>query len=332
MDYANILKNIQSKQFEKFYLLHGEEGYFMDVITKMLIDNVLEEHERDFNQSIYYGKDCDILNVISDAKGYPMMAERKLVIIKEAQDIKPSDFDLIEKYLNDPSEQTIFVLNYKYKKFDSRKKVFKLAQKVGLVFHSEKVKEWNLSKWISDFVKSKGFGITEKASMLLAEFLGTDLSLISKEIDKLSLLIEKGTTINDVHIEDNIGISKDYNMFELSNAFSVRDIQKTYRIIDYFEHNPKAGNIIPIISMLFNSHIQLMKYHFITNKQNAARELRVAPFLVNKIAQTAKIYNPKKIAYNISVLHEYDLKSKGVGNSNFSQGELMKEMFYKLMH
>ncbi len=332
MEYANILKNIQAKQFEKIYFLHGEEGFFMDIITKMLIENVLEEHEKDFNQSIYYGKDCDLLNVLSDAKGYPMMAEQKLVIIKEAQDIKPSDFDLIEKYFNDPSDQTIFVINYKYKKFDSRKKLFKLAQKVGLVFHSEKVRDYNLPKWISGFVKGKGFGITEKASMLLAEFLGTDLGLIAKEIDKLSLLIEKGTTINEVHIEDNIGISKDYNMFELSNAFSLRDINKTYKIIDHFEHNPKAGNIIPIISMLFNSHIQLMKYHFLPSKQNAAQVLRVAPFLVKKIAQTATIYNPKKLAFNITVLHEYDLKAKGVGNSNFSQGDLMKEMFYKLMH
>ena len=332
MDHIRIIKDIEAKKFEKIYFLHGEEAYYIDQITDAIIANALEESERDFNQSILYGKDSDALSIISEAKGYPMMAERRLVVLKEAQDFK--GIEDLTPYFEDPSEQTIFVVNYKYKKYDSRKKSLKAAAKNGIVFKSDKVPEYKLSDWISSFVKTEGFGITPKASILIAEFLGNDLSKISNELDKLKILVEKGTTINEVHIEENIGISKDYNVFELVNAIAVRDITKANMIVDYFDHNPKATSIIVVVSNLFNHFSKLMRIHFLQNKSKEAiaASLKVHPFVASQLLNSTKIYNPKKIAANIAILHEYDLKSKGIKNSSFTHGQLMKELIYRLMH
>lgn len=332
MDHKAIIKDIEQKKFEKVYFLHGEEGYFIDEITKALVDNVLEDHERDFNQVVMYGKDSEVLAVISEAKGYPMMAEKKLVIIREAQDLK--DFDELESYFENPSDRTVFVINYKHKTYDTRKKIAKVIAKNGLIFKSEKVKDYQVAEWISSYVKSVGYGITSKASILLSEFLGNDLSRITNELEKLFLLLEKGTDINDIHIEENIGISKDYNPFELTNAISVRDVPKAFKIANYFEHNPKAGDMMVVIPSTFNFFSKLMRIHFLPNKsqQSVASELKIHPFVATQYINATKVYNPKKIAANIAILHEYDLKAKGIGNSSFSQGELMREMIYRLLH
>lgn len=332
MDHLPIIKEIEAKQFKPIYFLHGEEAYYIDAITDAILKHALEDHEKDFNQSILYGKDTDAMSLISEAKGYPMMAERRVVVLKEAQDFRGME-DLLP-YFEAPSQQTVFVINYKYKNYDSRKKSIKAAQKNGLVFKSAKVPEYKLSDWIGSYVKNKGFGITPKATMLLAEFLGNDLSKIINELEKLSILVEAGTTINEIHIEENIGISKDYNVFELVNAISIRDVPKAMKIVDYFDHNHKATSIIVVISNLFNHFSRLMKIHFMENKSKdaIASAFRVPPFVANQMMASAKIYNPKKLAVNISILHEFDLKSKGINNSSFSEGELMKEMVYRLMH
>jgi DNA polymerase-3 subunit delta len=332
MAHRSIIKDIENKKFEKIYFLHGEEGYFIDEITKALVKNVLEEHERDFNQAVMYGKDSEVLNVVSECKGYPMMAERKLVILKEAQDLK--DFDLLESYFENPSDRTVFVINYKHKTFDTRKKIAKTATKSGIMFKSEKVKDYQLAEWITNYVKSVGYSITSKASILLSEFLGSDISRITNELDKLFLLLEKGTAINDIHIEENIGISKDYNPFELINAISVRDVTKAFNIANYFDHNPKAGDMMVVIPSAFNFFSKLMRIHFLPNKtkEAVAASLKVHPFVAQQHIGATKIFNPKKIAVNIAILHEYDLKVKGIGNSSFSQGDLMREMIYRLLH
>ncbi len=332
MDHKLIIQDIKQGKFEKIYFLHGEEAYFIDAITDAIIEHALEEHERDFNQTILYGKDSDALSIISEAKGYPMMAERRLVVLKEAQDFR--GLEDLTPYFESPSEQTIFVVNYKYKKYDTRKKSIKAAAKNGIVFKSDKVPEYKLAEWISAFVSSSGYSVTPKASMLIAEFLGNDLSKIVNELDKLQILVEKGTTINEIHIEENIGISKDYNVFELINAISARDITKANKIVDYFDHNPKATSIIVVVSNLFNHFSKLMKIHFLQNKSReaVAQAVRVPPFVAGQLLSSTKIYNPKKIAANIAILHEYDLKSKGVENSSFTHGQLMKELVYQLMH
>lgn len=332
MDHELVIKNIEAKQFEKIYFLHGEEPYFIDQITNAIVEHALEEHERDFNQSIIYGKEAEALSLMAEAKGYPMMAERRVVILKEAQDFRGME-DLLP-YFESPSDQTVFVINYKYKTYDARKKSLKAAAQNGLVFKSARVKDYKLPDWVKSYVAQKGYGITPKASMLLAEFLGNDLSKIVNELEKLDLLIEKGTTINEVHVEENIGISKDYNVFELVNAVGARNVEKALKIVDYFDHNPKATSIVVVVSNLFNHFSRLMKIHFLQNKSREAiaSALRVHPFVAGELVNSSKIYNPKKIAANISLLYEYDLKSKGVGNTSFTPGQLMKELVYRLMN
>lgn len=332
MDHKLLLKEIRNKKFEKIYFLHGEEPYFIDVLTKAIQDNALEESERDFNQSILYGKDAEVLSLISELKSYPMMAERRLVILKEAQYFKA--IEQLESYLENPANSTIFVICYKYKTFDARKKTLKNALKNGVVFKSEKVKEYQLAEWIQQFIKTTGYELTSKACMLLIESLGNDLGRIVKELEKLAVLIEKGTIINENHIEENIGISKDYNVFELTNAVANKDNLKALKIVDYFDHNPKAADLVFVISNLFKFFSQIMRIHFLPNKSReaVAKALGVHPFVAGELTNAKNKYDPRKIAANIALIHEYDLKSKGVGNTSATQGELMREMVYQLIH
>ena len=332
MDHKLLLKEIRNKKFEKIYFLHGEEPYFIDVLTKAIQDNALEESERDFNQSILYGKDAEVLSLISELKSYPMMAERRLVILKEAQYFKA--IEQLESYLENPANSTIFVICYKYKTFDARKKTLKNALKNGVVFKSEKVKEYQLAEWIQQYIKTIGYELTSKACMLLIESLGNDLGRIVKELEKLAVLIEKGTIINENHIEENIGISKDYNVFELTNAVANKDNLKALKIVDYFEHNPKAADLVFVISNLFKFFSQIMRIHFLPNKSReaVARALGVHPFVAGELTNAKNKYDPRKIAANIALIHEYDLKSKGVGNTSATQGDLMREMVYQLIH
>jgi len=332
MDYKSIIKDIKNKQFKPIYALHGEEPFFIDAICDAIMEHCLEEHERDFNQSVFYGRDTDPLALISEAKGFPMMSERRLVVLREAQDMK--DIYALESYCAQPNPSTVFVICHKYKALDGKRKMVKELANNAVLFKSEKVKEYQLNDWISNYVKSIGFDITSKATALLGEFLGNDLSRIVNELEKLSIILEKGTRISDIHIEENIGISKDYNNFELTNAIAIRDTLKVFQIAHYFERNPKDHSIIAIISGLFGFYSNLMRIHFLPNKNPdaVASTLRVHPFVAKQLMQSANIYSPKVLANNVAVLHEYDLKAKGIGNSSFSDGELMREMLFKLMN
>ncbi len=332
MDHKLLLKDIKNNKFEKMYFLHGEEAYFIDLISDALMEHAMEEHERDFNQTILYGKDTELLALISELKAYPMMAERRLVVLKEAQDFR--SIDGLEKYAEDPSDTTIFVICHKYKAFDARKKVLKSFSKNGTVFKSDKVREYQLADWIQQYVKSTGYGINSKGSMLLAEFLGTDLGRIVKELEKLAILLPLGTTIDETHIELNIGISKDYNVFEFVNAISARNNEKAFKIIQYFEYNPKAADLTVIISNLFKFFSQIMRIHFLPNKSReaVAQTIGVHPFVAGELLQAKNQYDPRKIAAAIELLHRFDLKSKGVGNASMTQGELLKELTYQILH
>ena len=332
MDYKLILKEIKAGKFEKIYFLHGEEPYFIDLISNAVEANALQEHERDFNQSVLYARETDALSLLGELNAYPMMAERRLVVLKEAQYFK--DIEALEKYFDKPADTTIFVVCYKHKTYDARKKSIKAAAKNGLVFKSDKIREYQLADWINAYVKSIGYEITSKASMLLTEFIGNDISRIVNEIEKLTILVKKGTPINDVHIEENIGISKDYNIFELTNAIQLRDSLKSFKIIQYFENNPKAVEITVVISNLFRLFSNIMRIHFLPNKSREAvvQVLGVHPFVAGELLNARNNFDPRKLAVNIQVLHEYDLKAKGVGNPSASQGELMREMVFKLLH
>jgi DNA polymerase-3 subunit delta len=261
-----------------------------------------------------------------------MGSEKRLVILKEAQDFKK--IESLCPYFENPNSSTIFVICHKYKKYDARKKALKLIAKNGLVFLSEKVKEYQLNEWTQRYVTSQGFTINSKATMLLGEFLGNDLGRIVNEVDKLSVIYPKGTQINEKHIEENIGISKDYNLFELTNAVAAQDIHKAYKIIHYFEMNPKAVHLSQVVSSLFTFFSNVLKIHFLkfNAREAIAKELRVHPFVAGELSKAKARFSPKKIAFNMEILQEYDLKSKGYGNRTSSQADLMKEMIFKLLN
>lgn len=332
MDHHLIIKEIEKGSLEKVYFLHGEEPYFIDAICDAIVLHGLDDSERDFNQTILYGKDATTESIIAYCREFPMMARRKLVIIKEAQYYRK--LEELLPYMEHPTESTVLVICYKHDSYDSRKKIMKEAAKQGIVFKSEKVADYKLTDWIEKYVRQCGYGITPKASIMLGEFLGNDLGRIVNELDKLQLLVEKGTTINDIHIEENIGISKDYNIYELVNAISIRDSVRSNTIVDYFVHNPKAGEMIPVISSIFNQFEKFMWIHFSENKskENVAAHLKVHPFVAGKLIEFAKYYTPKKIAANVAILHEYDLKSKGINNATSDHGQLMKEMIFRLLN
>jgi len=332
MSHKLVLKEIKSGDFKPIYFLHGEEPYYIDSISDAIIDTLLEEHEKGFNQSILYGKSTDLLSLLNELKSFPMGSEKRLVVLKEAQDFKK--IEELCTYFENPNPTTVFVLCYKYKKYDARKKSLKLCAKSGLVFYSQKVKEYQLNEWIQSYVSSQGYTLNSKATMLLNESLGNDLGRIVNEIEKLGIVIEKGTQITEEHIEENIGVSKDYNLFELTNAVGALDINKAYKIIHYFEHNPKAARLTQVVSSLFNFFSQLLKIHFLkqTSREAIAKSLRVHPFVAGELSKSKNKFNPKQIVKNMEVLQEYDLKSKGYGNTSAKESELMKELVFKILN
>ena len=332
MDASLITKELQAKKFVPLYFLHGEESYYIDLITEAFQKYVLEEHERDFNQTILYGKDAELLALQSELKAYPMMAERRLVILKEAQDFK--HLEALEAYSLTPSPTTVFVVCYKHKTFDARKKILKNFAKNGLIFKSDKVRDYQLPEWIAKYVRTQAMQINGKATMLLAEFLGADLGRIANEIEKLRIVLGSNVQINEQHIEQHIGISKDYNIFELVNAVAQKQADKAFKIVQYFDYNPKAGELVVIIPAFFKYFSQLMRVHFTPNKtrEGIASSVGVHPFVAGELLANRQHYDPKKIAVIIALLHEYDLKAKGMGNSQTNGGELLKELVFQILY
>lgn len=334
MDCTQILKDIKNKNFKPLYLLHGEEDYYIDLISNYIEKNALSEAEKGFNQTILYGKDLDVVTVINTAKRYPMMSNYQVVIVREAQDLKiDKAADLFQAYCENPLKSTILVLCYKHGKFDKRKKVYKVIEKMGVVFESVPLYDNKIPAWIDEFVKSKNYHINPKASMLLADYLGNDLTKITNELDKLMLNIAQGQEIGTKQVQDNIGISKDYNVFELQTALQKRDVLKANQIINYFDANQKAHPMVLILGNLYSWFTKILKLHYVVDKSQLAKELGVHPFFVKDYEAAAKTYNLGKTFIAISLLREYDLKIKGVDvASGTTQGELMKEMVWKLIH
>lgn len=328
----DIIQHFKDKKPRPIYWLHGEEPYYIDEISNAATTLLLEEHEKDFNQTVVYGKDTDLSVLLGQLKQFPMMADFQLVVLKEAQDVK--NWDVLESYFEQPVPTTVFVVCHKYKKADARKKFIKNIQKSGIVFESKKIYENQMDGWIRNFLRTKDFTISVKASALLIDFLGNDLSKVVNELEKLSIVLAKGTEINETHIEENIGISKDYNPFELSNAIAQRDILKANKIINYFDQNPKAAHITMLIPSIFGFFERLMRAHFvgIKNSNDAQSKLRLNYYAAQELVAAMRIYNPKKIAANIAILHEYDLKSKGLNRGPGSDADLLRELIFQLMH
>ncbi|WP_316837864.1 DNA polymerase III subunit delta [Pedobacter nutrimenti] len=341
MTASDIIKDLKAKKFKPVYLLHGEEPYYIDQIIHYMEEHVLNDMEKGFNQTVLYGKDTDMATILNAAKRYPMMSDYQLVVIKEAQDLKwgketegsSKEAEFVQSYFEKPLTSTILVLGYKYANFDKRKKLFKSISKSGLVFQSDPVRDYKLAQWIEELVKEKGYKIAPQAAALMAEYLGTDLSKIANEVEKLMLNISKETTIDTDLVQRNIGISKEYNVFELQKALAVRDVLKCNQIINYFANNPKANPMVMVMANLNSYFSKILKYHYLPNKNDAAKELGVNPYFVKDYETAARTFNLNKTFDIISWLREYDLKSKGVDSSgNTTDGELLKELLFKMIH
>ncbi|WP_373056815.1 DNA polymerase III subunit delta [Zunongwangia sp. H14] len=328
-----IVNNIKNGKIDPIYFLMGEEPYYIDKIADFIADNVLKEEEKGFNQMTLYGRDVSIDDIISNAKRYPMMAERQVIIVKEAQDLSRTIENLVD-YAEKPQHTTTLVMCYKYKKIDKRKKLYKAVKKSGVIFESKRLYENQVAGWIQDTLKSREYSISPKAAQMLVEFLGIDLGKIDNELQKLQLISPKGTLITPELIEENIGISKDFNNFELRKAIGMKDSLKAHRIVNYFAQNPRDNPIVVTISLLFSYFSQLLQYHGLPDKSkaNVAKQLKVSPYFVSDYVTGAKNYPMKKVSAVIAMLHETDVKSKGVGAVNISQGDLLKELLVKIMH
>ncbi len=338
MDFDSLLKSIKAKDFKSVYLLHGEEPFFIDAIANAIQANAISEEEKDFNEMILYGRDISIAQLASEASSYPFMGDRKLILVREAQeiqDLKKKDFEaVLDRIPSSMNPKNIFVFCYKYKTYDARKSFVKEAGKVGVVFKSEKVKDWDLVKFITKLVKEKDFDISPAAANLLGAHIGNDLSRLNNELDKLAIVLQKGTLISEVHVEENIGISKEYNIFELTEAIATRNLVKAFTISDYFSKNPKGHELVVVIPNIYSLFIRMMRYHFAKDKNPDifARSIGMHPFVAKNLIQNCRNYSPQVLARNVSILLEYDLKSKGVGNSSANSGELLREMLFQLMN
>lgn len=322
-----IINDIKNRNFKPIYFLMGDEPYYIDKISDYIEKNVLSEDEKGFNQTVLYGRDTSVEEVVSNAKRYPMMADYQVVIVKEAQELS-RNIDKLESYAENPQPTTILVFAYKYKTLDKRKKVTKTIEKNGVVFESKKLYENQVGSWINQVLTESGYKIEPKANAMLVEFLGTDLSKVNNEIEKLKIILPKGTTINAEHIEKNIGISKDYNVFEFRNALGEKNVLKANRIAQYFAQNPKDNPITLITSQVFSFYVQLLQYHGLSDKnpKNVATALKINPFFVKDYETAARNYPMRKVSSIVASLRDIDLKSKGVGANALPPNELLKDM------
>jgi DNA polymerase-3 subunit delta len=332
MTFEEILSNLQKKIYHPIYFLMGEETYFIDKISDYITDHVLTDAEKGFNQTILYGKDTEPHTIIANARRFPMMSNYQVIIVREAQNIKK--IEDLESYAKNPLNSTILVINYKYKTLDKRKTFAKLIDQKGVLFESKKIYDNQLPTWIISYLKNHQYTITPQAAAMLAEYLGTDLGKVANELDKLIISLPAGSQINPDHIERNIGISKEFNVYELQNALGEKDLLKANRIINYFGANPASNPIPVVISSLFSYFSKILNYHFLEDKSqnNVASVLQVHPFFVKTYVAAAKNYNIKKLVEIISILREYDMKSKGWGNVSASAADLQREMIYRILH
>ena len=328
-----IVDEVKAGKIRPIYFLMGDEPYYIDRIATYLEDTILTEDERGFNQMVLYGKETNILDIVANAKRYPMMAEKQVLIIKEAQELSRTIEQLVV-YAEQPQPSTVLVLCYKYKKIDKRKKLYKAIQEAGgFVFESKKMYENQVSEWIRKVLLGQGYRISHKAAIMLVEYLGTDLNRINNELTKLQMVLPKETEINPQAIEEHIGISKDYNNFELKKAIGEKNAAKAARIITYFAQNPKDNPFVVTVSLLHTFFSQLLQYHGLSDHspKNVAGVLRINPYFVSEFQVAARNYSMKKASQIISHLRELDLKGKGVGAQNMPQSELLKELLVKIM-
>lgn len=328
-----LVTAIKNKQLKPIYFLMGEEPYYIDKISDFIEDTVLTEEERGFNQMVLYGRDVTIEDIVSNAKRFPMMAEYQVVIVKEAQDLSRT-IEKLAAYALNPQPTTILVVNYKYKKIDKRKTLYKNLKKTGVIYESKKLYENQVADWIRRVLSPKGYAISPKAAQMLVEFLGTDLSKINNELEKLQIILPDNTQITPEHIEENIGISKDFNNFELRKAIGERNAVKAYKIVNYFAENPKDNPMVVTVALLFNFFSQLLQFHGMTDKspRHVAATLKINPYFVNEYITAAKNYPMRNVSAIVALLRTFDVKGKGVGANAVPQGDLLKELLAGILN
>lgn len=332
MEYKDIISDLKKQIYKPIYFLSGEEPYFIDQISDFIEKKVLDEAEREFNQTIMYGRDTDVDTIIAESKRYPMMSEKMVVIVKEAQSIK--NIEDLDAYINNPLSSTLLVICYKYKTLDKRKTFPKTVAKKGVLYESKRIYDNKIPDWIIGYLKEKKYSVTPKSSQLLTEYLGNDLGKIVNELEKLMINLPPGTEISTDHIQTYIGISKDFNTFELNDALTKRDVVKANRIINYFAANSKDHPLILTIASLNSFFVKLLRYHGLDDKskESAAKALGVHPFFVSDYIAAAKNYSMEKLKNIFSFLREYDTRLKGMDNVSADEGELMKELIWKILH
>lgn len=351
-DFSDIVLDLKRKLYKPVYFLHGEEPYFIDEISDYIEQHVLDESEKGFNQTVLYGRDTDLASIISLAKGFPMMGERQVVIVKEAQALKElskssGDSDEVKEkksssdtknvlmdYLENPQPLTILVFCFKYKKLDARSTLAKTIAKKAVLFESKKLYDNKIPDWINGYLKEKKYSINPKAAILFAEYLGNDLSKIANEVGKLCINLPENSEISIDHIQQNIGISKDFNVFELQDALGKKDVLRTNLIIRYFAANPKENPLIMTNASLYNYFQKVLLYHFVPDKNrgSVASALGMNPFFVEGYERAARNYNTAKLKSIFNYLHECDARSKGIDNVSIEHGDLLKEMVFKILH
>ena len=328
-----LIEELKKGIFKPVYLLTGEENYYIDVVSNYFEEEVIDPSLRDFDQTVMYGRDVDMATVVSTVKRYPMMSPVHLVLIKEAQDIDIRQWDRLAAYLQQPSDRSVLVLCYRHKKLDKRTAVYKAIDKVGVVYESPRIYDNQVPSWILREVAAHGYTITDKAAAMMAENIGVDLGKIANELSKLYPLLPQGGAITEQLVEDQIGISKDYNVFELQKAIGRRDPVMCNRIVNHFAANPRKNPIQMMLPLLYGYFLKIMFYHQLENKSDAAKVLGCAPSFVQDYALAARNYPLGKLATCIGYLYETDLRSKGVRNSgNVTDGELLKELIFKVIH
>ena len=331
--FEQVFTDLRKKAFSPVYFLMGEEPYYIDLISDFIQNNILAEAEKEFDQTILYGKDVEISTVINAAKRYPMMGQQQVLIVKEAQLIKNWD-DLVH-YFKNPQNSTILVFCYKYGTPDKRKKWFVDLEKIAIIFESNKLRDYEIGPWITKYAKSKNVAIEDKAVAMLSEYLGTDLSKISQELEKLVITKPANmTSITPDLIEKNIGISKDFNVFELQAALINRDVLKANQIIRYFAENKKANPLVLVLSQLFKFFSDLMIFHYLPDKSQgpAASELKINPYFVKDFQKASQVFGAWKTMNIITYIRETDARYKGIDNPSTDESDLMKELIFKIMH
>lgn len=331
--YEEIISDLRKRIFKPVYFLAGEEPYYIDLITDYIEEKILPEAEKSFNQVVMYGEDTSVPAIIDAARRFPMMSSHQVIIVKEAQSLRKIE-DLLH-YLEKPLPSTILVINYKYKELDKRTKFFKALEKQAIYFESKRLRDYEVPAWIERYLMTKGIKTDPSASAMLTEYLGNDLHKIVNELTKLIITLPQGKpVITTGLIEKNIGISKDYNNFELMKSVGEKNILKSNMIVHYFAENEKDNPITLSIASLLTHFTRLLKYHYLPDKSknNVAASLRINPYFVREYEVSASKYNVSKTVQVISLLRTYDMKSKGYGDLSSEPGDLLKELVFKILH